>query len=57
MAQHGMTVRYCYKCGKYTSHSIVESPKKNITAYMCLDKDHNLSEYDRQAKEQGNESQ
>ncbi len=57
MAQHGMTVRYCYKCGKQTSHAIVEAPKKNITAYMCLDIDHNLDERDRQAKEQGNESQ
>lgn len=53
MARHGMTVKFCHHCGKYTSHAIVESPDKHVTAYACLDVNHHLDEQAYQAQAQG----
>jgi hypothetical protein len=52
MVRHGWTVKYCNHCGKFTSHSIVESTDEHVKVYICLDLDHNLDEKARQAKQQ-----
>ena len=34
---HGKTVKYCYTCGRNTSHDIVESD--GLKAYICINQE------------------